>query len=77
MAIEMSEYFQLRRKLNLSYSETEQALSPERVESLAKGREELTRDDAARLTTLAGQKARDRKAAQEAARSEYRRTWGS
>ena len=77
MAIEMSEYFQLRRKLNLSYSETEQALSPERVESLAKGREPLTADDAHRLETYAGQKERDRKAAQEAAREEHRRLWGS
>ena len=63
MAIEMSEYFQLRRKLNLSYSETEQALSPERVESLAKGREELTRDDKAKLETFAGQRALEREQA--------------
>ena len=77
MAIEMSEYFQLRRKLNLSYSETEQALSPERVESLAKGREPLTADDAHRMETFAGQKERDKKAASEAAKAEYRRTWGS
>ena len=76
MAIEMSEYFQLRRKLNLSYSETEQALSPERVESLAKGREPLTADDAHRLETYAGQKERDRQESKKAGSARLRSLFG-
>ena len=77
MAIEMGEFFQLRRKLNLSYAESEEALGTQRVGQLATCREELTRDDKAKLTTFAGQRERDKKSAQEAAREEHRRIWGS
>ena len=63
MAIEMSEYFQMRRKLNLSFAESEAALGTQRVEQLAACRDSLTADDRARLTTAAGQRALEREQA--------------
>ncbi len=63
MATEMSEYFQLRRKLNLSFAESEAALGTGRVEQLAACHEELTRDDRAKLETFAGQRALERELA--------------
>jgi hypothetical protein len=77
MATELNEYYQMRRKLNLSFTEAAQALSPERELLLASNRAELTSDDKTRLALFAEQRDSDRKAAVEEARAAHRRYWGA
>ena len=63
MADTMGAYFLIRRELGLSFGDTEQALGADRVEALATCRDELTRDDKAKLETFAGQRALEREQA--------------
>ena len=77
MAICLNEYFQMRQKLNLSFTDAAQALTPERERLLASNRTELTSDDKTRLALFAEQRDADRKAAVEAAKAAYRRYWGA
>ena len=49
----------------------------QRALEFGNGTRPFTSDDLHAMETLAGQKARDRKDAQEAARGEHRRLWGA
>ena len=77
MAHELNQFFQARRKFGIDMSEASRLFGEQRALEFASGRCPFSADDAHRLETFAGQKERDKKAASEAARSEYRRTWGS
>ena len=77
MAHELNQFFQARRKFGIDMSEASRLFGEQRALEFASGTRPFTSDDLHAMETLAGQKARDRKDAQEAARSEYRRTWGS
>ena len=77
MVQQLNEYFMMRRKLNLTYAESAAALTPEREQLLSTNSAVMTSDDKVRMETFAGQRERDRKAAQEAAKAAYRRYWGA
>ena len=77
MAHELNQFFQARRKFGICMSEASRLFGEQRALEFGNGSRPFTADDAHRMETYAGQKERDRKAAQEAARVEYRRTWGS
>ncbi len=76
MAHELNKFFQARRKFGIDMPEASRIFGEQRALELASGRCPFLDDDARRLETYAGQKERDRKAAQEAARAEFRRFWG-
>ncbi len=77
MAHELNKFFQARRKFGIDMSEASRLFGEQRALELASGRCPLSVDDEHRLETYAGQKERDKKAAQEAAREEHRRLWGA
>ena len=77
MAHELNQFFQARRKFGIDMSEASRLYGADRALRFGTGELPFTSDDLHAMETLAGQKARDRKAAAEAARVEYRRTWGS
>ena len=77
MAHELNQFFQARRKFGIDMSEASRLFGAERALEFASGSRPFTADDAHSMETLAGQKERDKKAAQEAAKAEYRRTWGA
>ena len=58
-------------------SEASRLFGEQRALEFAGGKRPFTSDDLHAMETLAGQKARDRKAAQDAARGEHRRLWGA
>ena len=58
-------------------SEATQIYGAEQALEFGTGARPFSRDDEHRMETYCGQRELDRKAAQEAARAEYRRTWGS
>ena len=77
MAHELNQFFQARRKFGIDMSEASRLFGEQRALEFASGRCPFSADDAHRLETYAGQKERDRKTAQQAAREEHRRLWGS
>ena len=77
MAHELNQFFQARRKFGIDMSEASRLFGEQRALEFASGRCPFSADDLHAMETLAGQKARDKKAASEAAKAEYRRTWGS
>ena len=77
MAHELNRFFQARRKFGIDMSEASRLFGEQRALEFASGKRPFTADDLHAMETLAGQKARDRKDAQEAARGEHRRLWGA
>ena len=77
MAHELNKFFQARRKFGIDMGEAARLYGAERALEFAGGKRPFTSDDLHAMETLAGQKARDRKTAQQAAREEHRRLWGS
>ena len=77
MAHELNQFFQARRKFGIGMSEASRLFGEQRALEFASGTRPFTSDDEHRMETFCGQRELDRKAAAEAARSEYRRLWGS
>ena len=77
MARELNAFYKARQKFGIDQTEAARLYGAERALEFAGGKRPFTSDDLHAMETLAGQKARDKKAAQEAAKAEYRRTWGS
>ena len=77
MAHELNQFFQARRKFGIDMSEASRLFGEQRALEFASGRCPFTRDDEHSMETFCGQRERDKKAASEAAKAEYRRTWGS
>ena len=77
MAHELNKFFQARRKFGIDQTEAARLYGEQRALEFAGGKRPFTSDDLHAMETLAGQKERDRKTAQQAAREEHRRLWGS
>ena len=77
MAHELNQFFQARRKFGIDMSEASRVFGEARALEFASGTRPFTRDDEHSMETFCGRRERDRKAAAEAARSEYRRLWGA
>ena len=76
MAHELNKFFQARRKFGIDMSEASQIFGESKALELAGDRRSFTADDEHRMETFCGQRELDRKAAQEAARAEFKRFWG-
>ena len=77
MAHELNKFFQARRKFGIDMSEASRLFGEQRALEFGNGARPFGLDDEHRMETFCGQRERDKKAAQEAAKAEYRRTWGS
>ena len=77
MAHELNKFFQARRKFGIDMSEASRLFGEQRALELAGGRCPFTQGDEHEMESYCGRRERDRQSAQEAARAEYRRTWGS
>ena len=77
MARELNAFYRARQKFGIDQTEAARLFGAERALEFAGGKRPFTADDEHRMETFCGQRERDKKAAQEAARAEYRRTWGS
>lgn len=77
MATELNKFFQARRKFRIDQTEAARLFGEQRALEFGNGTRPFERDDEHRMETFCGQRERDKKAAQEAAKAEYRRTWGS
>ena len=77
MAHELNKFFQARRKFGIDMSEASRLFGEQRALELASGARPLGRDDENLMETFCGQRERDKKAAQQAAREEHRRLWGA
>ena len=77
MARELNAFFKARQKYSVDMSEASRIYGEQRALEFGTGARPFGLDDEHRMETYAGQKERDRKAAQEAAKAEYRRTWGA
>ena len=77
MARELNAFFKARQKYSVDMSEASRIYGEQRALEFGTGSRPFGLDDEHRMETFCGQRERDKKAAQEAARAEYRRTWGS
>ena len=77
MARELNAFYRARQKFGIDQTEAARLYGAERALEFAGGKRPFTSDDLHAMETLAGQKERDRKTAQQAAREEHRRLWGS
>ena len=77
MAHELNKFFQARRKFGIDMPEASRLFGEQRALELASGAIPFGRDDENLMETFCGQRERDRKAAQDAARGEHRRLWGA
>ena len=77
MAHELNAFYRARQKFGIDQTEAARLFGEQRALEFASGARPFGRDDEHAMESLAGQKERDKKAASEAARAEYRRTWGS
>ena len=77
MAHELNKFFQARRKFGIDMSEASRLFGEQRALELASGARPFGRDDENLMETFCGRRELDKKAAQEAAREEHRRLWGS
>ena len=77
MARELNAFFKARQKYSVDMSEASRIYGEQRALEFGTGSRTFGRDDENLMETFCGQRERDRKAAQDAARAERRRTWGS
>jgi hypothetical protein len=77
MAHELNKFFQARRKFGIDMSEASRLYGADRALRFGTGELPFKSDDERRMEAFCGQRELDRKAAQEAAREEHRRLWGS
>ena len=77
MARELNAFYKARQKFGIDQTEAARLFGEQRALEFASGARPFGRDDEHAMESLAGQKARDRKTAQQAAREEHRRLWGS
>ncbi|MPN54989.1 hypothetical protein SDC9_202668 [bioreactor metagenome] len=77
MAHELNKFFQARRKFGIDMSEASRIFGEQRALRFGTGELPFGRDDELRMETFCGQRERDKKAAQESAKAEYRRLRGA
>ena len=77
MAHELNKFFQARRKFGIDMPEASRIFGESKALELAGGRRPFTQGDEHEMESYCGRRELDKKAASEAAKAEYRRTWGS
>ena len=77
MATELNKFFQARRKFGIDMPEASALFGEQRALEFAGGKRPFTQGDEHEMESYCGRRELDKKAASEAAKAEYRRTWGS
>ena len=77
MAHELNQFFQARRKFGIDMTEASRLFGEQRAVRFGTGELPFTNDDEHEMEAYCGRRELDKKAAQEAAREEHRRLWGS
>ena len=76
MATELNKFFQARRKFGIDMTEASALFGEQRALEFGNGSRLFTADDAHRMETLAGQKARDRQESKKAESARLRALFG-